>query len=858
MTDGSVKNQTNNMEYYKNYEKINFNLNSLSNEKIPSEDEGIITKDPLTLRAILDASPVAIQIVGPEGTFIDCNQKTLKLFRAHSSKEIIGKPPGILSPMLQYDGRSSKEVSMEMINQAFSGKIVTFKWDHETLTGEVFPAQVTLNIIQYDGSDCLMASVIDLSDQVKQINAMSALIREAPFSVLTVTPDLEISKFNQAYLTVTGFSKEEALRRKFRDYKVIHREGETIEEAKKSKKTVKGRFICDFGNGIKHLDYTYIPVLNHKNEVTQIYHIMADQTDLINKLNEFDALIAGSPAGIITMDPKTKFLSANQAFADISGIPVSKLITMQASDFEILSRTGPTVIDVLREKKIGRGRFTCNFGKDIKILEYNYIPILDTSGTVIRIITLYIDLTAISRMVEYLEKSVQTVSECIGSLAEGKTNFVPTTLPSDQYTQNAYENFNTLNTALNHARLAIEKIIVDSQKLTDAAIAGDLSVRSDPSVHKGDFKAIIEGMNQTLDATIKPVHEAMRVSKEYAQYNFKARFKSDVQINGEWVAFQKALDETGIEISHAISVLTYKIQDLYASIEEANANVEEITSGTQEVSSIMGKVSQNSKLGDQSISQIICAMEDLNQTIGSVARKTDSVASLSQEANEFAKRGIELAQKSDHSMAEITKSAEHVDTIVKDINAQMNEIGKIVRLITDIANQTNLLSLNAAIEAARAGDAGRGFAVVASEVKSLAQDSRKSAEKISELIKALQSKAKSAGDAMGSSISNVHEGSIALSETVTAFTQIAATIDNINKNIVDVAASTEEQAASVEEVTASMQEISFLTHKTSEEVIISSAAIKETSASLDQISQVLNSIVVIGEGVKKEISRFSV
>lgn len=272
----------------------------------------------------------------------------------------------------------------------------------------------------------------------------------------------------------------------------------------------------------------------------------------------------------------------------------------------------------------------------------------------------------------------------------------------------------------------------------------------------------------------------------------------------------------------------------------------------------MTSVSENSLQGDRSISQIIKAMDDLNATVSEVSIKADSVASSSQEANEFAKKGTELVQKSVHSMAEITKSAEHVDVIVKDINTQMTEIGKIVRLISDIASQTNLLSLNAAIEAARAGEAGRGFAVVAAEVKSLAQDSRKSAENIAEQIKTLQSKAKSAGEAMSSSISTVHEGSAALTETVTAFTQIAETIDTINKNIMDVAASTEEQAASVEEVTASMQEVSYLTHKTSEEVTSTSSSIAQTSHALNQISQVINSIVIVGEGVNKEISRFSV
>lgn len=858
MSDKSEKSRSNIVEFYKNYGNTNNNPDSTVDGQLPPVQEGIITRDPITLQCILDATPVAIQIVSLEGNFIDCNQKTLQLFRAFSRDDVIGKPPGILSPETQTDGKNSREASNEMITQAFSGKTVVFKWDHRKLDGEIFPAQVTLNLIQYEGTDCLMASVLDLSDQVQRINAMSSLIREAPFSVLTVTPDIEITNFNPAYLAITGYSKEEAAKYKFSDYKVLHREGGSISDAKNSKQTIRGKFVCDFGSKIKHLDYTYIPVLNHKKEVTQIYHVMADQTDMVNKLNEFDALIAGSPAGILTLDPQTKILSANPAFAEISGIPVPTLTSMMAWDFSIHSRTGPSIADIINEKKPGKGKFTGDFGKNVRILEYNYIPILDTKGAVIKIIALYIDLTAINRMVEYLEKSVQTISEYIGNLAEGKTGFDPKTLAGDEFTKTAHENFLNINKAINHARLAIEKVVDDSQKLTNAAIEGNLSYRSDSSQHKGNFKSIIDGINQTLEYTIAPVNEAMRVSKQYAKYNFKTRFTSEIQVKGEWIAFKENLDETGNEVSRVITTLTKKVAELSASIEEANANVEEITSGAQEISTSMTTVSENSLQGDRSMSQIIKAMDDLNATVSAVSIKADSVASSSQEANEFAKKGTELVQKSVHSMAEITKSAEHVDEIVKDINTQMTEIGKIVRLISDIASQTNLLSLNAAIEAARAGEAGRGFAVVAAEVKSLAQDSRKSAENIAEQIKTLQSKAKSAGEAMSSSITTVHEGSAALTETVTAFTQIAETIDTINKNIMDVAASTEEQAASVEEVTASMQEVSYLTHKTSEEVTATSSAIAQTSNALNQISQVINSIVIVGEGVNKEISQFSV
>lgn len=832
-----------------------FHIPVLNQESSTERDE--IANEILPWK-MLDLTPVAIQVLNTEGKYLYCNKRTLELFGVDSHQEIEGRTPSFFSPHFQKTGENSKDALDHILRQAFSHSSATSFWDYKRINGDIFPTEMTLHRLNYNGEDCLMVSIIDISDATNKINAMSTLIRDSPFSILTISKEIEMENFNDAYLKVTHYSPEEANALGFKGQTVLSRDGGTIKDAIANKEPVRGKFVCNFGSGIRHLEYSYIPILNYQNEVSHLYHVMVDRTDLVNKLNEFESLIAGSPAGIITMDPDTRILSANEAFSDISALPVSQLTSMYARDFKILEREGESVSDVVRDKKTGGGTLTCNFGNVTRDLQYSYIPIIDTNGNVVKIYTLYVDLTPITHMVDYLKRSVNLVSDYIHTLSDGNTDFSPKSLPSDEFTTSAHDSFVEITKAIDQARLAIERMVNDSEKLTDAAIKGNLTFRADSSLHVGKFKAIIEGINNTLDATLIPVHEAMRVSKEFSRYQFKARFNSDIKVQGDWVTFRDALDEIGNEISRVISVLSERIQDLSKSIEEANASVEEIASGTSEISSTMESISNNSKNGDESIEQIIRAMTDLNNTVSSVAQKADSVASLAQEANNFATDGVNFAKKSSNSMEEIIESAGHVDLIIKDINVQMGEIGKIVNLISDIANQTNLLSLNAAIEAARAGEAGRGFAVVAAEVKSLSHDSRKSANNISEMIHNLQTKAKSAGDAMESSLHVVHEGNGALSEMVVSFNQIAAKIEDIHHYTIDVAAASEEQAASVEEITASMQDISSFTHKTSEEVMMTSAAITQTSASLDQITQVVSEIVEIEDQVAQEISKFSI
>ncbi len=418
--------------------------------------------------------------------------------------------------------------------------------------------------------------------------------------------------------------------------------------------------------------------------------------------------------------------------------------------------------------------------------------------------------------------------------------------------------FNEIKNNLNLCIDAIQLLIDDSAVLANACHEGQLDVRCDASKLQGAYRVIIEGVNRSLESVIVQIKETLRVAKEYANLNFTARVNPSLRMPGDWLEFKNALDNIGLHVSTAIGLVNTILHELTASAEEAMASIQEVSAGAQQIAVNTGKVSSNSYEGEDGIHQVLKAMDDLNITVAEVARRADVVSSTATLANGYAKNGVDLAQKSDTAMEEIKRSTAEADQIVKDINTQMEEIGKIVRLISDIANQTNLLALNAAIEAARAGEAGRGFAVVAAEVKSLAQDSRQSAENIADMITALQNKATKANDAMGHAGETVALGSSALSDTLKAFEQIATSIDEITRNITDVASSAEEQAASVEEVTSSIHEVSVLVQNTAKEAGDAAAATEEISASIDQVSKVFGNVNEIVEKVSNEVMKFKV
>jgi len=801
-------------------------------------------------KALFKNNPYGLYKLNPDLTIADVNPAFLNLSGC-KKEECIGKSLKVFR-VINQDGPTIEDA-------IYKQSIMTGKLTVEFPVGIKFLEYSYIPVFNYEGKLIWIFNIFnDLTELREKINESNSLIEYNLSSIIMMDPTGKILSCNPSFEKLSHYSREKILSMKMEEFKILERDGCLFSDTFNTKKTGKGRIVVDFDWAVKILDFTYIPIFDVYNNVVRIVAMYTDVSEQVSDLEEIKAFIYENPHAIITMSPDLNFTDVNPAFTKIMGYNYEEAIRLKLTDIKVIERSGQSVKEAIQTKKPVKGSLVAETPAGIRHLDYVYVPVLDKKGTLIKLIELFSDHTAITSTLNYLNKSVDIIQKNINLLARGNTKFKTNILEADEYSASAREEFAKIGKALETASYSIFKLVTDSNAIAEAAIAGDMKFRSDPSSHEGEYRTIIEGMNRTLDNINIPIIESMRIAREFANYNFSERFDSKINIKGDWIKFRDALNNIGIQISDAISLINKNVSELAANTEEANASVEEIVAGAQLIATNTGRVSQNAEHGGDGISQILRAMDDLNATVGSVSRKAELVSIASNEANELAKGGINLALKSEKAMGEITMSAEEVDSIVSEINSQMNKIGKIVRLISDIANQTNLLALNAAIEAARAGEAGRGFAVVAAEVKSLAQDSRKSAENITDMIGNLQSKANQATEAMGKSTTAVMEGSNALNETLSSFKQIAENIENINQNTVDVASSSEEQAASVEEVTASIQEVSTLIQNTSREAGDTAAATEQTSASIDEIGKIMVGIVKIVEEITAEMTKFKV
>ena len=297
-----------------------------------------------------------------------------------------------------------------------------------------------------------------------------------------------------------------------------------------------------------------------------------------------------------------------------------------------------------------------------------------------------------------------------------------------------------------------------------------------------------------------------------------------------------------INLQKNIGDVNSKMQNLTSTADNANKSIEDASKGVNQIARNTGGVSENAQKAAGGVDQISKAMQDMSAAVEEITSSMESVTGQAKTANDSAKNGALLADTINKDMTEIAESSNNIHGIVMEIGKQMADISKIIVLIRDLANQTNLLALNAAIEAARAGEHGRGFAVVASEVKSLAQESRSSAEKIEEMITHLNAATKKATEAMETSKELVGKGAVASADAVSAFKKIQVAVETVANSASEVAAATEEQAATTEEITASVHEVANLIEQTAKEAGDAAAATEESAAALDEITRMIQTV----------------
>ncbi|HHQ4694124.1 TPA: methyl-accepting chemotaxis protein [Aeromonas veronii] len=274
-------------------------------------------------------------------------------------------------------------------------------------------------------------------------------------------------------------------------------------------------------------------------------------------------------------------------------------------------------------------------------------------------------------------------------------------------------------------------------------------------------------------------------------------------------------------------------------VNEVSGSVVQLGAAAEEISAVAQQSANNMGAQQHELNQLATAMNEMQATVQEVARNTNDAASAATSASDTAAQGSETVNDSIGRIEKVATAIEETALVIRQLGDDSRNIGMVLEVIQGIAEQTNLLALNAAIEAARAGEQGRGFAVVADEVRTLAKRTQDSTSQINHIISELQQRANEAGFTMQQSQDMMSETVHTAREAGASIAEISSSVNSISHMNIQIATATEEQGAVSEELNRNVVNIS----NASEEVATGAKQMAQACNDLNLLATQLQEVV---------------
>ena len=359
-----------------------------------------------------------------------------------------------------------------------------------------------------------------------------------------------------------------------------------------------------------------------------------------------------------------------------------------------------------------------------------------------------------------------------------------------------------------------------------------------------------------IQMIMKPINSLIKVTEEVSTGNLTV--KVPIKSNDELGTLGKAFNDMIESLIQLISKLNLTSNKLAGSSEHLAINITQVSDITNNVNTSMEEMASGAEIQMTSIKESSIATDEIASGIQYVAEKLSEASESSTEATNNAEEGNIYLQQGISEMENISKTVETNSILVQQLGQKSTEINVIIDVIKGISEQTNLLALNASIEAARAGEYGKGFSVVAQEIRKLAEASKTSTSKISEILSSIQEETSKLITAMELEEKQTAKGLEAISQTGEKFNKILHSITEVNKQIQEVSATSEEISASTEEISASFNEVSNIATSSFNATKDTSESTKEQIRKTDQISMNIGELAILAMELKNEISTFQI
>ncbi|WFN36251.1 methyl-accepting chemotaxis protein [Methanomicrobium antiquum] len=688
-------------------------------------------------------------------------------------------------------------------------------------------------------------------------------ILRIPTPVFIMNGNLELTDVNNDFLELTGYKREQLLSLNLNDfYKEFSLEkisGEGSRDALANKRRTAGIFYMTFKNVKKIINIEINPDFDSSGKPVNVIISLNDITDIEDQRAWYKSILDAIPYPVHVTDNDMKWTFMNKAFESL--LIENNEIKERESAYGMPCSTANA--NICKTENCGIYQLRTS-GKNETYFDWHgaeckqtTAAVLNAIGETIGYVETVQDLSEIVKPQKYLEQELAKVAADLEYIASGRPEELKLKVgEADETIQHIREKFLEVTGSVSSVNNTIKKLTDDIMLLVNAGKEGRLEFRADPSNYEGAYIEIVKNMNNLLEAVATPLKEGMVVCDSYSNADFTRRFSDSIPVEGDFLDFKTSIDNIGVSVSELLS----------ASVNVTNmivSNSNEVSKGTDEVAKAAEGVANTSQTTADLTRSLLQNIENVNRQIADLSASNEEIASTSQEVFNAANHVVEIGKEANVLGNDANSKMNNVKTIaetsvieIKDLTERVKEVGKVVKLINDIASQINLLALNAAIEAARAGEHGRGFAVVAGEVKNLAGEARAATESIDNVVSLVQSSSEKTAKAITAANDEIVEGVESVTKTIESLNTIIKNAGQVSNDIGEITKAIEDQANISNNVVTAMDSSTTQTKQAQKQAEELAALAEEASASIEEIGSAMHEVNTYVEKLKDANSKF--